>query len=120
MIKMRLKKNDKAVDGKVFNIDIDKETAFDSILQAEGKEIANGCALYGYRVYLQKDVAEAGGGDTGRDWELVAKHLDTVGLSHTINPWVKGEKVEDPKLALVKGLSLEELTALVAKAKAGQ
>jgi len=120
MVKMRLKKDDKATTGKLFHIDVAKEDAFEAILQAEGKEIANNCALYGWRVFLQKDVAEAGGGDTGRDWELVAKHLDDAGVSYTTSEWVKGEKVEDPKLALVKGLSLEELTALVAKAKAGQ
>ena len=120
MIKMRIKKNEKAEDGKVFNIDIDPAKAFDTISDIEGAEVANKCTMYAYRVYLQKDIAEAGGGDTGRDWELVAKHLDAKGVSYTVTDWVKGAKTVDPRLAMLEGLSVEEIAEAVRIAKAGK
>jgi len=116
MVKLRLKKDEKATTGVVFHItDLSKENAYSYVADHVGKDVADACCLYGFRVYTQKDVAEAGGAGTGRDAALVEKFFTDKGIAYTTAPWVKGEKAVDPRMAKLEakaselGITVEEL-----------
>ncbi len=111
MIKMRIKKDDKAIDGHVFNMDINP--ICDDVIVYFGQDVADACCTYGLRVYLQKQVAEAVPAN-GRDWKLVEAKLSKLGIPFTITDWVKGVKVEDERVQLVKGYTVDEIKAAIA------
>ena len=114
---MRIRKDKTATSGKLFKIDLGDD-AYDTIKELEAQGVAEDCLLYGYNVYLQKSIGEAGGKDTGRDWTLVKAHLDKIGIPYTVEDYTVGEKVEDERLTLVKGLSREDLMEAIAAIKA--
>lgn len=116
MIKLRLKKDEKATTGKVFNItDLSKDNAYAYIAEHIGKDVADACCLYGCRVYVQKDIAEAGGAGTGRDYKLVEKFFAEKNIAYTLSEWVKGEKAVDPRMAKLeaeatkRGVTVDQL-----------
>lgn len=109
---VRIRTDKKATTGKKFVMEID---GYDDIVRYEGQDTADDCTLYGYNVYLQKTIGEAGG--KGRDYNLIIEHLDAKGVPYTVEDYTVGEKIVDPKLALVAGLSYAQLAELVEQAK---
>ena len=112
---MRIRKDKKAMTGKLFKIDMGDD-AYETIATAEAEGVADDCLLYGYNVYLQKTIGEAG--KNGRDWTLVKAHLDKIGMEYTVEDYTVGEKVEDEFSALKKEYTIEEIREALALRKA--
>ncbi len=116
---MRIRKDKTAKTGKLFKIDMGNN-AYETLAITEAEGVADDCLLYGYNVYLQKRIGEAGKKKNGRDWTLVKAHLDEIRMEYTVEDYVVGEKIEDEYTALKKDYTIEEIKEALALRKASK